>query len=218
MTFYKPKVQIGNTIVMGEGIIFPFDINRGNLRAYYFAIQLARKLNQDLSPFITTNRFLGRFDNSEEYKSKLSLERKNIYNLVLELNGFYQAYFNQWNLFSDIRIRPIIKQGSIEEALRDYIAEKDFFLLLMDYNSFRQDILSRWNMDVFSGKRIRVCILPMNNAYFADELNPTKKLFEYHKKIFNSEWMENIKHYYLPDELAILLKDFSPSLSGTLID
>jgi len=96
--------------MMADRIIFPFNYKKDNKEMFVRTFQIAELTNAKVVLFTT----IGQYDQEEEME--------NVYKHLLELNGFFQTFFNKWKRIK-LPIERVIRRGDLSENLVKYISE-----------------------------------------------------------------------------------------------
>ncbi len=90
---------------MEKAILFPFEINKQNHRAYVQAMELAKEKSCPVICFTTVP--------PEGSESDLD----EVYLHLLDLNGYYQSYVNNWQP-NFTTVRKVVQRGEFWKRLK----------------------------------------------------------------------------------------------------
>ncbi len=108
---------------MKKVILFPFDISEDNRKRYCDTMEKARAENAELVLFTSIP------ETAKEEKTD------SVYFHLLELNGYYQTLYNNWNTTSDILTKRIIQSGELLQNLSKFIAQTQPDSIIINNNS-----------------------------------------------------------------------------------
>lgn len=194
---------------MNGTILFPYNAKSTSLFAYYFAIELARKINHNLRVVSTyqssdlSKSFLRRIKNDESTKLKKQLHLK-----LLELNGLFFEAYNQWGIPGDIKINCVVKPDSIEDILLNLIKQKSGMLLLIDHKTLSEKLLPTGFINKIHLLDFKLWVIP----HLVEGLKTKPKLcpenfYSNNKELFR-EYFCFTKLYNIPGDLNILKSEF----------
>lgn len=191
-----------------NSIVYPFQLCRDNFRSYAFAVELARKLNRNLTLLVTYLDPKLRINIPGRHKKRIDRIKERIYFFILEMNGLYHGTYNQWEIFDEVKIETLIKEGSMENALYSSLSKKEYSFLLLDAKMISGNILSELTLKKLSTKITNLCVLPENNQPFKLDPNSPLEFFDFQKKNLFNELLWKTKLYKLPDDINAFYKDF----------
>ncbi len=110
---------------MRKAILLPFQINEDNKLRYTAAMELAKERRLALICFTTVSH-----ESTEADLDKVYLH-------LLQLNGFYQSQFDNWQPIKKVAIKRIIKKGCFQKELQHFIENTSFELLLFQWEMGR---------------------------------------------------------------------------------
>lgn len=192
-----------------SSILYPFQICKDNFQSYAVAIELAKKLNYNLTLLVNYSDPNLRMNTSGHNKKTGDRIKEKIYCYLLEMNGVYQGSNNQWKALDKVKIETLIKEGPVENVLLSSLSRKNNSLLLLAAEMISNKTISTLAMKKLSTKITHLWVLPKNYQFFKPNPNSPPEFFERQKKNLINELLWNTKHYMLPDDLNIYYKDYS---------
>ena len=190
---------------MNGTILFPYDLNSTSPFAYFFAIELARKINHKLKvvsvyqPSHVSKIFFRRNKENESIELK-----KHLHLRLLELNGHYLENYNQWGDFDEIKIKCSVKPGNIEEVLTYLMKQHSSKLLLVDYTTFSEKLLSSDFLNKIRDLNFKLWIMPQIIEGFKTRPDLSAELFDADKKELFSDYLRLTKLYNIPNDLHLI--------------
>ncbi len=117
---------------MRKAILFPFKINHNNNLNYVAAIELAKEKELPLICFTALPT-----DGNETDLDKVYLH-------LLQLNGFWQTHVNNWQSNQIPIIKRVVKKGSFNNQLLQFIANTTIQLIL--FQTSNTDVEEMYNL------------------------------------------------------------------------
>lgn len=194
---------------MNGTILFPYNAKNTSPFAYYYAIELARKINHNLRVVSTyqssdlSKSFFRRNKNDESVELKKQLHLK-----LLELNGHYLEKYNQWGNLDEIKIKCTLKPGTVEEVLFNLIKQKSSKLLLVDHKTFSEQILPSNFISNIRSLDFKLWVMPQAIEGFRTKPELSRDYFSSDKKELFGEYLCLTKLYNIPNDLHVLKSEF----------
>jgi hypothetical protein len=194
---------------MNGTILFPYNAKSTSPFAYYYAIELAKKTNHNLivistyQPSDLNKSFFRRNKTDENIELKKQIHLK-----LLELNGHYFEKYNQWGKLDEIKIKCLLRSGTLEDVLYNLIKHKSSRLLLVDSKTFSEELFSSSFINNIRSLDFKLWVMPLSIEGFRTKPELTSDNFNLDKKEIFGECFSQTKLYNIPNDLNILKSDF----------
>ncbi len=188
-------------------VLLPIDITKDNNKEFAFAIEFAKRTNSEILILAAYNFPYGYLLSAEQHKKAIEEEKEKLYLSILELKGYYQCWFNQWKPFKYDKIRYIVKEGSIEEAITSTIKEeKNIILLLHQFYYKKNGVSDATIVELFSSK-ISILALPGLKDFFETIPNLNSEIFESQKESILDKMLRDSEIYNMPEDINLFRRD-----------
>ncbi len=194
---------------MDRSLLFPFDIEKDNPQAYFFALELARKMRYNLKIIHQLSNIKSKraiFRKSE--KDQVLASKKKLHLALLEFHGLYLNHYNQWEFPGNIRIKTIIRVEPVVDTILSILQRKKNSYLLCDYNYFITSLLPSRLINANSKLNYKLWLMPAEINNYKVEAGLENEEFKLRKKeLFDEQFMQT-RLFKLPDDLSLIHTEF----------
>ena len=185
---------------MERNILFPFRIEENNRKAFAFTIEFARKSNTDIIALTSLDISQDQMANKNELEKVIKNKKNEIFCNLLEMKGYYQGRFNQWNDFDEIKIHVRIILHDLNGAICSTINDQtDLDIILQEKYFSGTGLFEEISSNTMLGN-VSFYIIPRESEFKAPSSDFISAIFYKQKKLAFRKIFNETKIFDLPED------------------
>ncbi len=166
-------------------ILFPYEVSANNKKAFVFTMELARLLHAEVH-LLTVLRPLTKSCLSDEER------KKDIHGYLLQLQGYYQCYFNDFDATHTPVQHQYIAHQSFEDAIVSYLAKHPIDLV----------VAAEPDLEGIKKRDLKARLKPIRKKRISTIVIPIKLMFE--PAVSNRDFTWSFRRHRVEDALRHL--------------
>ncbi len=188
-------------------VLLPLLCGYDNRMLFSFAMQFTKQTQGQVTVLSTYVLPFNDMQSQESYAKAVEIEKERIHLNMLKLIGYYQCFYNRWNLVGKVKVRILEKEGSIEQGIFSELKANSDFILLLNQEYFHHMLMDKKFINKLVRSKIKILSVPSDKDFYTINPEQANKNFNVGSDAQFERMLMAMEIYNMPADINLFRQD-----------